>query len=328
MKGVAMETNLAQVTVMPSGHCFSIAATDTILEAALRAGIPLNYGCSSGNCGDCLARLVSGELGKLHPHDFRIKDADKANGAFLMCAYTAMGDVVIETNVAGVDDIPQQTIATKVKAVEPIDEHILALHLMAPRSQRLRFLAGQSVQLTANGATGEYYIASCPCEDRHIELHVRRDQQPFAEQAFTALAKENAVSLTGPQGDFVMKLDSRRPVIFVAWDDGFAPIKSLIQHAMSLEVAESMSLYWLSDSLGHYQANYVRSLADALDDFDYQLMAADADPAELAARVLAAHPDLTRCDMYAAGPAAFLDSLRAGALARNLSILGWHQEVL
>jgi CDP-4-dehydro-6-deoxyglucose reductase len=323
-----MEANLAQVTVMPSGHSFSIASTDTILQAALRAGIPLNYGCSSGNCGDCLARLVSGEVSKLQPHDFRIKEADKARGALLMCAYTAVGDIVIEASVAGADDIPKQTIATRVKAVEPIDEHILALHLMTPRSQRLRFLAGQSVQLTANGEAGEYYIASCPCEDRHIELHVRHDQQAFAERAFTALAKEDVVTLTGPQGDFVIKLDSRRPIIFVAWDDGFAPIKSLIQHAMSLEVAESMHLYWLSDALGHYQENYVRSLADALDDFDYKLMSADADPAELAGRVLAAHPDLTRFDIYAAGPAAFLDSLRAGALARNLSILGWHQEVL
>jgi CDP-4-dehydro-6-deoxyglucose reductase len=318
----------AQVTVMPSGHAFTIEGNDTILQAALRAGIPLNYGCSSGNCGDCLARLVSGEVSKIHPHDFIVKEVDKVKGALLMCAYTAVGDIVIEASIAGADDIPQQTIVTRVKAVEPIDEHILALHLMTPRSQRLRFLAGQSVRLEAGGVAGDYYIASCPCEDRHIELHVRRDRQAFAERAFADLCKEDAVTLTGPAGGFVIKLDSRRPIIFVAWDDGFAPIKSLIQHAMSLEVAESMHLYWLAGELAHYQENYVRSLADALDDFEYKMMSTDADPAQLAERVLADHPDLTRCDIYAAGPAEFLDCLRAGALARNLSVLGWHQEVM
>ena len=318
----------AHVSVMPSGHEFSIEGTDTILEAALRAGIPLNYGCSSGNCGDCLARLVSGEVSKIHPHDFLIKEADKAKGALLMCAYTAVGDIVIEASIAGADDIPQQTIATRVKAIEPINEHILALHLMTPRSQRLHFLAGQSVKLEVAGAIGDYYIASCPCDDRHIELHVRRDQQAFGERAFTGLHKEDPVMLTGPNGGFVIKLDSRRTIIFVAWDDGFAPIKSLIQHAMSLEVAESMHLYWLSDGLAHYQENYVRSLADALDDFDYKLMDADADPAQLAERILVDHPDLTHCDIYAAGPAAFLDSLRVAALARNLSVLGWNGEVM
>lgn len=318
----------AQITVMPSGHVFTTEENDTILQAALRAGIPLNYGCSSGNCGECLARLVSGEVSKARPHDFLIKEADKAKGMLLMCAYSAVGDIVIEANIEGADEIPQQAIATRVKAIEPFDEHILALHLMTPRSQRLRFLAGQSVKLEANGAAGEYYIASCPCDDRHIELHIRRSHQPFAEQAFAGLSKDAVVMLTGPAGGFVIKLDSRRPIIFVAWDDGFAPIKSLIQHAMSLEVAESMHFYWLADELAHYQENYVRSLADALDDFDYKMMDTDADPAQLAERVLANHPDLTRCDIYAAGPAAFLNSLHAAALARNVSALGWHEEVM
>jgi CDP-4-dehydro-6-deoxyglucose reductase len=318
----------AQVTVMPSGHTFTIEGNDTILQAALRAGIPLNYGCSGGNCGECLARLVSGEVSKVHPHDFIVKEVDKAKGALLMCAYTAVGDIVIEAGIAGAEDIPQQTIVTRVKAIEPIDESILALHLMTPRSQRLRFLAGQSVRLEAGGAAGDYYIASCPCDDRHIELHVRRDRQAFGEWAFAGLSKEDAVTLSGPAGGFVIQLESRRPIIFVAWDDGFAPIKSLIQHAMSLEVAESMHLYWLADKLAHYQENYVRSLADALDDFEYRMLDADADSAQLAERVLAGHPDLTRYDIYATGPAEFLDCLRAGALARNLSVLGWHGEVI
>jgi hypothetical protein len=55
---------------------------------------------------------------------------------------------------------------------------------------------------------------------------------------FDGLRKDDGVLITGPHGRFVMKLDSRRPVIFVAWDEGFAPIKSLVQHAMSLEIAE------------------------------------------------------------------------------------------
>ncbi|OYW38494.1 MAG: hypothetical protein B7Z35_06990 [Hydrogenophilales bacterium 12-61-10] len=318
----------AHITVMPSGHTFSAEENDTLLEAALRAGIPLSYGCSSGNCGECLARVLSGTVVRVRPHDYLIKEADKNKGAVLMCAYSAMDEVVIQAGIAGADDIPRQTIATRVKAVEPINEQVRALHLMTPRSQRLRFLAGQSVLLEVGGVAGEYYIASCPCEDRHIELHIRRDSQPFSQQVFAGLAKESVVQLTGPDGGFVIQLDSRRPILFVAWDDGFAPIKSLIQHAMSLEVAESMHLYWLADTLAHYQENYVRSLADALDDFEYTLLDGRADPAQLVEQVLAAHPDLSHSDIYAAGPAGFLASLREAALGRNLSILGWHEEVM
>jgi CDP-4-dehydro-6-deoxyglucose reductase, E3 len=64
----------AQVTIQPSGHEFFVEGNDTLLEAALRAGIPLNYGCSNGNCGECKARLVSGQVRKVHPHDFVLKE--------------------------------------------------------------------------------------------------------------------------------------------------------------------------------------------------------------------------------------------------------------
>lgn len=322
----------AQVTVQPAGHEFFVEGNDTLLEAALRAGIPLNYGCSNGNCGECKARLVSGQIKKVHPHDFVLKEAEKAEGAFLLCSYTAVSDVVLEAGVSGADDIPLQSIPTRVKAVEIINERIAALHLTAPRSQRLHFLAGQRVTLTSGELGGEYYVASCPCEDRHIELHIRRDNRPFSRHAFEDMAKEDIVRIDGPQGRFVMKLDSRRPVIFVAWDDGFAPIKSLVQHAMSLEIAESMHLYWAAGSVGtkggHYQDNHCRSWADALDDFSYQALDTAPGPAAIAEAILAQHPDLHRADFYVAGPHALLQALREGALARGVSPLGWHEEVI
>jgi len=317
-----------QVTIQPSGHEFFVEGNDTLLEAALRAGIPLNYGCSNGNCGDCRARLVSGQVKKVHPHDFVLRDTEKANGTFLLCSYTAVTDVVVEATVAGAHDIPEQEITAKVKAVETLNDNMAALHLTAPRSQRLRFLAGQRVTLSADGAEADYYVASCPCEDRHIEVHVRRDNRAFSRKVFDSLRKEEPVRITGPHGNFVMKLDSRRPVLFIAWEDGFAPIKSLVQHAMSLEIAEAMYLYWAADGVGHYQDNLCRAWTDALDDFVYQPMQTAPGPITVAAAILAHHPDLVRADIYAAGPADFLAALRTGALAHGLSPLGWHGEIL
>lgn len=316
----------ATVTVQPSGHEFFVEGNDTVLEAALRAGIPLNYGCSNGNCGDCKARLLSGQVKKVHPHDYPLKEADRNNGDFLMCAYTPVTDIVIEASVSGADDIPQQSIPAKVKAVEIINEQVAALHLLAPRSQRLRFLAGQYVTLRADDAQGDYYVASCPCEDRHIELHIRRNSRPLARKVFESLGKEDPVRIEGPHGRFVMKLDSRRNVIFVAWGDAFAPIKSLIQHAMSLEIAQAMHLYWVEDGLGHYQDNLCRAWMDAYDNFTYHPLSGQAAPEAIAQAILNLHDDLSHTDIYAAGPTALVKALERGALARGLSPLGWHGE--
>lgn len=317
-----------QVTVQPSGHEFFVEGNDTLLEAALRAGIPLDYGCSNGNCGECKARLVSGQVKKVHPHDFVLKEQDRANGAILLCSYAPVTDVVVEAQVAGADNIPEQTIPTKVKSVEMFNDQLAALHLTAPRSQRLRFLAGQHVTLSVDGAEGQYYVASCPCEDRHIELHVRRDNRGFSRKVFDGLHKEDGVRVVGPHGRFVMRLDSRRPVIFVAWEEGFAPIKSLVQHAMSLEIAESMHLYWAAGERGHYQDNLCRAWADAIDEFSYQPLDVGQGAAAVAETILARHPDLSHADIYAAGPDVFLKALEAGALARGLSPLGWHGEII
>jgi len=319
----------AHVTIQPSGHEFFVEGNDTLLEAALRNGVSLNYGCSNGNCGDCKARVVSGEVKKVHAHDYVLKEAEKDAGVILLCAYAPVNDVVIEANVAGARDIPVQQLVAKVKSVEVFNTHIAALHILAPRSQRLRFLGGQSVQLGINGARGRYAIASCPCEDRHIEVQIpRRPGDAFAEALFTTLKANDTVTVEGPYGELVLDEDSPRPVIFLAFGAGFAPIKSLIQHAMSLEIAESIDLHWLADEAGHYQDNLCRAWTDALDNFNYVPHGPTDDLDALLESIVVDYPDLHRFDVYAAGTAAQLEQARAHFVREGLHEARWFADVL
>jgi CDP-4-dehydro-6-deoxyglucose reductase len=189
------------------------------------------------------------------------------------------------------------------------------LHLQTPRTSRLRFLAGQHVTLrTAAGAETELPIASCPCDDRNLQFHVRRAPgDAFAQQVFERLRVSDAVTLEGPRGEFVLRDGSTRALVFLAYDTGFAPIKSLIEHAMSLENAESMHLYWIArDAHGHYMQNLCRAWADALDNFSYTPLTLDNAGTEeermtrLLARVVADHPDIGEFDVYAAGSMALM----------------------
>jgi CDP-4-dehydro-6-deoxyglucose reductase len=314
----------AHVTIQPSGHEFFVEGNDTLLEAALRNGVSLNYGCSNGNCGECKARVVSGEVKKVHAHDYVMKQSDKDARVILLCAYAPVNDVVIEANVAGARDIPVQQLTAKVKSVEVFNPHMAALHILAPRSQRLRYLGGQSIDLSTDGVRGRYAIASCPCEDRHIEVQVpRRPDDAFAEHLFTTLQANDTVEVEGPYGEFVLDEDSPRPVIFLAFGAGFAPIKSLVQHAMSLEFAESMDLHWLADEAGHYQDNLCRTWADALDNFNYVPHAQSDDPDSVLAAIVTDYPDLHRFDVYAAGTAAQLDRAREHFVRQGLPEARW-----
>lgn len=311
----------AQVTILPSRHDFLLEGQDTLLEAAMRAGIPLNYGCSGGNCGLCKVKVVTGQVKKTRHHDFVISEAEKNQGCILLCSNTAVSDIVLEAEVAGsVQDIPFQQITAKVKAIDMISADMLLLHLQTPRTQRLRFLAGQSATLRVGQAyTAELPIASCPCDDRNVLFHLHR--QPgnlFSDYIFERLKCNDSVELEGPQGEFILHEKSPRALYFFAFDGGFAPIKSLIEHAMSLN-AEAIHLHWIaSNQRNIYLPNVVRAWADALDNFHYAEHIAGIDLRAVVGKreehllkqlgsIIDSDAELINSDVYLAGPESTLN---------------------
>jgi CDP-4-dehydro-6-deoxyglucose reductase len=246
--------------------------------------------------------------------DYVFSDAEKNQGYVLLCSHTAVTDLEIEApQIGGAQDIPAQQIATRVKKIESLGEDMALLHLQTPRTRRLQFLAGQAVTLeTANGAEADHPVASCPCDDRNLQFHVRRlPGNRFADYVFKKLKNGDIVTLAGPKGEFTLNEESPRSLIFLAHGTGFAPIKSLIEHAMARDVAETLHLYWASGDGEHYLNNLCRSWTDALDNFHYTPLVADAAKLTPALKQITKdHPDLNGFDIYAAGPEAFLASVK------------------
>jgi CDP-4-dehydro-6-deoxyglucose reductase len=312
----------AHVVVRPSRHEFFVDGADTILDAALRSGLAFNYGCSNGNCGLCKARVVSGQVQRVRQQDYVLSEAEKQQGYTLLCSHTAVGDLVIEALESVLpQDIPEQQIVARVKSVQALGDDLMLLHLQTPRTNRLRFLAGQSLTLTAGEASAQLPIASCPCDDRNLHFHVERDAaNSFARRVFGSLRAGDAVNLFGPWGDFVLRADSPRSIVFVACDTGFAPIKSLVEHAMALETSERLHLYWLATRpAGHYLANLCRSWADAMDNFTYLPISTEAGgELALVRRIGADRANLGANDFFVAGPEAFVAGVSVELLERGL----------
>ena len=59
-----------RVRLLPSGKEFTAEKNETVLEAALRSGIALNYNCNNGSCGGCGGRIKSGQVRESQQHDF------------------------------------------------------------------------------------------------------------------------------------------------------------------------------------------------------------------------------------------------------------------
>jgi len=313
----------AHVKVIPSGREFFVEGANSLLESALKAGIHASFGCSSGNCGSCKARLVSGEVHKLRDFEYELSEHEKQLGYILMCSYTAITDVVLEVSEATcVEELPHQMVLTKVEKIDILNDDFAILSLRTPNTKILRFMAGQFVTLEIDHHKADFYIASCPCDGHNLQLHIRRNETPLVKQIFQGLPSKYPVAIDGPKGHFVMR-ESTNPVLFLAWEQGFAPVKSMLEHAISIDTVEAFYLEWFSATPnGHYLEKLCRSWADALDNFSYQLTQTSETHLKqhLQTRLNALPTTLNDFYIYIVGPAFFIETATSLLLERGITI--------
>lgn len=294
----------ASVKIIPSGHEFLVDGAESILEAAVRSGLRMSYGCTSGNCGECKARLVSGEVYRIRDHDYVLSEREKQMGYLLTCSNTAVTDVQLEAAEAhSPADLPEQRIEAQIKRLEPQGQDLMLLQVQTPRTNTLRFMAGQRVRLElASGPQRELPIASCPCNGRNLLFSVRRGGDAFGAAVFDMAGARQPITVVGPYGEFVLAEGSSDPAVFIAIGDGIAPIKSLIEHAVSIDRIEAFHLYW-SVAAGdeHYHERWCRALRDSLDNFAFTPLIEATGP-DLLALLEADLDDLARMRFYVAGP--------------------------
>ena len=83
-----------RLTIEPAGWQVPVAAGQTLLRAALAAGVRLPSSCRNGSCRACICRLHSGQI--RYQIDWPgLLAEEKAEGWILPCVAEPLGDVVI-----------------------------------------------------------------------------------------------------------------------------------------------------------------------------------------------------------------------------------------
>ncbi|RUM79470.1 MAG: hypothetical protein DSZ15_02450 [Candidatus Thioglobus sp.] len=277
-----MHNQIFNIQLKNNKRNFECSENDSILEGGLRHGLAMHYECSNGTCGACVAKLIDGNIKQIKHHDFILSDDQKNQGEFLMCCNAPTADVELELDLIGdVKSIAIQNIEIKVKKVSFINDNLAIITVRTPRSKTLQFMAGQDVELSFKGNTSRYPLASCPCHGMELEFHIRNmPEDAFATALFNKKIKSKSIiDLEGPKGIFVLKESSTRPMAFIAWDSGFAPIRSLVEHAFSLEMSNPVYFYWAypADERAPYLENHAKSWQVIMDDYTYTPIACKFD---------------------------------------------------
>ena len=84
-----------QVTIGNAGTTIACMEGQTVLQAAVGAGIDYPYTCASGNCAACISELQAGQVSMLPYSDNALKPAQVAEGKVLACRARPVSDVAV-----------------------------------------------------------------------------------------------------------------------------------------------------------------------------------------------------------------------------------------
>jgi CDP-4-dehydro-6-deoxyglucose reductase len=236
-----------KVTIKPSDHTFTCNEGETLLTAALREGFTLPYGCRNGACGACKGKILEGEVDYGHPQPYVLTDFEKKNGLALFCQARPLTEVVIEAReIRGLGQLDIRKLPCRVQEMHRAAPDVIVLKLKLPANERLQFLAGQYIDiLMKDGKRRSYSMGNAPHNDEFLELHVRNMARgAFTEFVFSKMKEKDILRFEGPLGTFFLREDSDKPMVLVASGTGFAPIKSIIEHAFFKNTTRQMVLYW------------------------------------------------------------------------------------
>jgi CDP-4-dehydro-6-deoxyglucose reductase len=236
-----------QVSIEASQHSFCVETTETLLDAALRQGLALPYGCRDGACGACRGKVLSGRIdhGKAQIH--ALSEDDRAAGLALFCCAVAKSDLRIECKeVRSLQEIPVKTLPARVQKLTRAAPDVMIVELKLPSSERLQFLAGQYIDiLIKDGRRRAFSLANAPHDDACLQLHIRHmPGGQFTDHVFADMKERDILRFNGPHGSFFLREDSRKPMLLVAGGTGFAPIKAVVEHAIAENCQRPMSIYW------------------------------------------------------------------------------------
>ncbi|MDY6942272.1 MAG: CDP-6-deoxy-delta-3,4-glucoseen reductase [Pseudomonadota bacterium] len=317
------------VILEPGQVSFQVEPGETVLEAALRQGVALPYGCRNGTCGTCRARLISGSVGYEDGRPSALSAADHDAGEVLLCLARPESDLKIRARVLPAGDVRPHRFPVRVVSLSRVTDDVMIVRLRPPSAQPFRYLPGQFVDvLLKDGRRRSYSLATAPGRGEELELHVRRvSGGAFSEYVFSQMQEKALLRLEGPLGGFFWQEGVERPVLLVGGGTGIAPLKAMIEHAVDQNFSLPMHLYWgVRAGRDLYLGDRLRDLADQHANFLFTPVFSAAEPNDdvntrrgwVHEAVIADYPDLADYQVYTSGPPAMIDAAEAAFLARGL----------
>ncbi len=319
------------ISVHPDERIVTARRGETILEAGLREGLPMPFECRNGGCGKCKGTVLEGEV-YMEPYQASaLTTEERAVGKVLFCCAEPRGDLEIFYEPAvGAKPAPVHRYRARIAALERLAPDVMKVTLAVDEGGKLRWHAGQYINvLLDDGAKRSFSFATRPGSGDTFELHVRL----IAGGRFTTHLFERAkvgdfLHFEGPLGAFHLREDGAKPILFVAGSTGFAPVKSMLEHAFATGMRREMILYWgVRRRADLYAAALCEQWAREHANFRFIPVLSEPQPDDqwtgraglVHQAILADYPDLSSHQVYACGSVGMVEAVAPAFTAHGLS---------
>jgi CDP-4-dehydro-6-deoxyglucose reductase len=232
-----------------NGRSFKGRPDESLLDAALRQGIVLDYSCRIGRCSSCKGRVRSGETVAAH-EELGLTDEEKALGFILTCVRQARGPVDLDIEDLGDVMLPEaKTLPCRIHSLERLSHDVIIVALRLPPTSTLEFLPGQYIEVIGTrGLRRSYSIANAPRENNRIELHIREVPTGAMSRYWFQEAKANdLLRVRGPLGTFFLRDQTGKDLVLLATGTGIAPVKAILEGLDKVAAnfqPRSVTVYW------------------------------------------------------------------------------------
>ncbi len=321
---------LFSVEIRPSSHEIPCRSDQTLLDGCIQAGIPAPYNCRSGECGECAAKLLGGDVYEMAGADPAVfSDADRAAGKILLCMCFPRSPVTLDVPLNTEQPAIKPTIInTMVEQIERVTPTTLKVTVETPGPVEYR--AGQCFEWIVPGIRpNRIYSAANRPGDQAIEFHVRiYPGGKIGKFVTEALSPGQSLQILGPFGQFGLSTANWRPAVCIAGGTGLAPIRAILDDAFAHGDGREIRFFYGARSQQElYCLDTLERWARENPAFSFTPVLSDepADSGWSGARglvsdaVAACLQDAFGLEAYVCGPAAMIDATVAVLEAAGLS---------
>lgn len=236
-----------RIAVDGEAQDFSQADRDTVLRAALRAGVGFPHECNSGGCGSCRFSLLDGEVDNFWPDAPGLSARDHRRHMLLACQCLAKTDLRIKVRTGDEyrPPIGPRRRRARLAATSEITHDIREFRFAAEGAAD--FLPGQFAMLDIPGVGAPRAYSMSNIANEHGEWHFQIRRLPSGKatgRLFDHLQVGDEIEIDAPFGLAWLRRESPRHLACVAGGSGLAPMISIARGASAAGLLDERQLHF------------------------------------------------------------------------------------